>query len=66
VLFGGIFERLDFYTQFKCLTKAGLLYQAAQRFANVDLHPDKVSNSQMGMVFKELIRKFAETSNETA
>ena len=61
-----IFERFDFYTQIDKLAKSGLLYQVAERFANVDLHPDKVSNSQMGMVFEELIRKFAEISNETA
>jgi type I restriction enzyme M protein len=61
-----IFERFDFYTQIDRLAKAGLLYQVAERFANVDLHPDKVSNSQMGLVFEELIRKFAEISNETA
>jgi type I restriction enzyme M protein len=61
-----IFLRFDFYTQVDRLAKAGLLYQVTERFANVDLHPDKVSNSQMGMVFEELIRKFAEISNETA
>src|SRR6202012_6082748 len=33
---------------------------------NIDLHPDAVSNAQMGAVFEELIRKFAELSNETA
>ncbi len=38
----------------------------AEKFANFDLHPDKVSNDQMGHVFEELIRKFAELSNETA
>jgi type I restriction enzyme M protein len=37
-----------------------------ERFAQVDLHPDKVSNSKMGLVFEELIRKFAEISNEPA
>jgi type I restriction enzyme M protein len=61
-----IFERFDFYTQIDRLAKAELLYQVAERFANVDLHPEKVSNSQMGLVFEELIRKFAEISNETA
>jgi len=61
-----IFERFDFYTQVERLAKAGLLYQVTERFANVDLHPDIVSNSQMGLVFEELIRKFAEISNETA
>jgi type I restriction enzyme M protein len=61
-----IFMHFDFYTQVDRLAKAGLLYQVAERFAHIDLHPDKVSNSQMGLVFEELIRKFAEISNETA
>lgn len=61
-----IFERFDFYTQIERLGKAGLLYQVTERFANVDLHPEAVSNTQMGLVFEELIRKFAEISNETA
>ncbi len=61
-----IFERFDFYTQIDRLAKSGLLYQVAEKFANIDLHPETVSNSQMGLVFEELIRKFAEISNETA
>ena len=61
-----IFERFEFYSQIDRLAKAGLLYLVTERFAQVDLHPDKVSNSQMGLVFEELIRKFAEISNETA
>jgi type I restriction enzyme M protein len=43
-----------------------LLYQIAEKFTGFDLHPDKVSNTEMGTVFEELIRKFAEISNETA
>jgi len=61
-----IFERFDFYTQVERLAKAGLLYQVSEKFANIDLHPEAVSNNQMGLVFEELIRKFAEISNETA
>lgn len=61
-----IFERFEFHTQIERLAKCGLLYQVAEKFANIDLHPETVSNSQMGMVFEELIRKFAEISNETA
>lgn len=61
-----IFERFDFYTQAERLGKAGLLYQVTEKFAKIDLHPEVVSNSQMGLVFEELIRKFAEISNETA
>ncbi len=61
-----IFERFDFYTQVDRLAKAKLLYQVTEKFSNIDLHPEAVSNSQMGLVFEELIRKFAEISNETA
>jgi type I restriction enzyme M protein len=38
----------------------------SERFAQIDLHPQTVSNAEMGLVFEELIRKFAELSNETA
>ena len=30
----------------------------------VRLHPDAVSNAELGLVFEELIRRFAELSNE--
>ncbi|MEK8087996.1 class I SAM-dependent DNA methyltransferase [Aquabacterium sp. A3] len=61
-----IFDHFAFQAQIDRLAKAGLLYQVAEKFAQIDLHPDKVSNMQMGLVFEELIRKFAEISNETA
>lgn len=37
-----------------------------KRFQEVDLHPDTISSMEMGYMFEELIRKFAEISNETA
>ena len=61
-----IFERFDFHAQVDRLAKSGLLYQVTEKFAQVDLHPAHVDNHQMGLVFEELIRKFAELSNETA
>lgn len=61
-----IFERFDFHAQVERLAKANLLYLVTEKFANIDLHPDTVDNTQMGLVFEELIRKFAEDSNETA
>ncbi len=61
-----IFECFDFHTQIDRLAKAGLLYLITEKFVNIDLHPEVVSNAQMGAVFEELIRKFAEISNETA
>ncbi len=61
-----IFESFEFHTQIDKLAKSGLLYLVCEKFANIDLHPAAVSNTQMGAVFEELIRKFAELSNETA
>src|SRR5262245_35532838 len=61
-----IFESFDFHIQIDRLAKSGLLYLVTEKFANIDLHPETVSNAQMGVVFEELIRKFAEISNETA
>ncbi len=61
-----IFECFDFHTQVTRLDKANLLYLVTEKFANIDLHPNVISNAEMGLVFEELIRKFAEISNETA
>ena len=61
-----IFESSEFHTQIDKLAKSGLLYMVAEKFAYIDLHPDAVSNAEMGAVFEELIRKFSELSNETA
>ena len=61
-----IFERFEFLVQVERLYKANLLYLVTEKFAAIDLHPSAVDNAQMGLVFEELIRKFAEISNETA
>ncbi|WCM93166.1 type I restriction-modification system subunit M [Acidovorax sp. NCPPB 2350] len=61
-----IFERFEFHTQVERLAKANLLYLVTEKFAHIDLHPEAVDNARMGLVFEELIRKFAEISNETA
>ena len=61
-----IFEKYEFNTQIDKLNEANLLYLIIEKFATVDLHPDTISNHAMGIVFEELIRKFAEQSNETA
>jgi type I restriction enzyme M protein len=61
-----VFERFDFPAMVEKLDGANLLFQIVQKFAAVDLHPDNVSNGDMGLIFEELIRRFAELSNETA
>jgi len=48
------------------LDKAGVLYTVLGDFADIELHPDVVSNEAMGYIFEELLRKFSEMSNETA
>ena len=59
-----VIERFDFDNTIKKLDEADLLFQVMERFKNIDLHPDDVSNSVMGLIFEELIRKFNEASNE--
>lgn len=61
-----VLEKYEFAQQIKRLDSAGLLYQVIGKFADLDLHPQRVSNHNMGYVFEELIRRFAEQSNETA
>jgi type I restriction enzyme M protein len=61
-----IIEKFEFDNQIKRLDDSDLLFKVVERFATIDLHPTVVSNIEMGYVFEELIRKFAELSNETA
>lgn len=63
-----IFENFGIKTQIEKLAKANLLFKLVKKFneSKIDLHPDIVDNYEMGMVFEELVRKFAEQSNEEA
>jgi len=61
-----ILDKFDFPTQITRLDKSKLLYLVVSKFAELDLHPDKVSNLEMGYLYEELIRRFSELSNETA
>ncbi|ABA59140.1 N-6 DNA methylase [Nitrosococcus oceani ATCC 19707] len=61
-----IFEHFEFENFVQQLSSANLLYQVVQRFAATDLSPARISNFGMGIIFEELIRRFAESSNETA
>lgn len=56
----------NFEEQITRLDKAGLLFLVIKKFSEIDLHPNKVSNLEMGYLFEELIRRFSEISNETA
>ena len=59
-------EKFLFTDQLKRLNDAGLLYQVFDRFTQIDLHPNAISNLEIGYLFEDLIRRFLEFSNETA
>lgn len=59
-----VLERFDFRNTIVKLDEANLLYLVMEKFKDIDLHPDVVSNLEMGYIFEELIRKFNEASNE--
>lgn len=61
-----VIDKFEFEGQIDRLARANVLYQVVGRFAEVDLHPAMVSNTEMGYLYEELIRKFSELSNETA
>ena len=61
-----IFEHFKFEEFVGQLADANLLYKVVRMFATTDLSPEAISNHEMGVVFEELIRRFAESSNETA
>jgi type I restriction enzyme M protein len=61
-----IIENFGFEEHIGKLEKADRLYLVVSRFCDIDLHPDVVSNIEMGYIFEELIRKFNEASNEEA
>lgn len=63
-----VIEKFEFDAQITRLARANLLYLVVSRFCDpqVDLHPDKVSNLEMGYLYEELVRRFSELSNETA
>ena len=61
-----VFEYFDFKKEILALEKAELLREVITSFKAVDLHPDVVSNADMGDAFEYIIRKFNEAANETS
>ncbi len=61
-----VIEKFEFDGHIDRLDRSNLLYQVIGRVCVVDLHPEQVSNHDMGAIFEELIRRFSEQSNETA
>jgi type I restriction enzyme M protein len=61
-----VLQKFDLTTQIDRLDRADLLYLVVSKFCEIDLHPEVVSNLEMGYLYEELVRRFSELSNETA
>lgn len=61
-----IIESFKFEDQIPKLEKANRLFLVVSKFSEIDLHPETVSNIEMGYIFEDLIRRFNEASNEEA
>lgn len=61
-----IFEFFEFSREIERMNEANILFLVVSRFEAVDLHPAKVPNEMMGLIFENLIRRFNELANETA
>lgn len=61
-----IFEHFKFDEFIGQLNDANLLYKVVLKVRQTDLSAQAISHHEMGLVFEELIRRFAESSNETA
>jgi type I restriction enzyme M protein len=61
-----IFDKLNFTSILERLAQGDLLYRIITEFDKLDLHPENISNHEIGLAFEDLIRQFAEQSNETA
>jgi type I restriction enzyme M protein len=61
-----IIEKFEFDSQITKLYDKNLLYMVVSKFTEIDLHPQAVSNLEMGYMYEELIRRFSELSKEDA
>jgi type I restriction enzyme M protein len=61
-----IIENFQIEKPIEKLKKNNRLFLLIDKFTEIDLHPSKISNRDMGLIFEELLRKFSEMSNETS
>lgn len=63
-----ILERFRFDGQITTMANKGILYIVIKEFTShrANLHPDVISNLEMGYIFEEIIRRFSESHNEDA
>lgn len=61
-----IFERFKFADQIEKLDASNRLFTIVKAMAEIDLHPSRIDNLQMGYLFEHLVMRFNEQANEEA
>lgn len=63
-----ILEKFKFDGHITTMANKGILYIVIKEFTSpkANLHPDVISNLEMGYIFEEIIRRFSESHNEDA
>lgn len=63
-----IIEKFKFDGHITTMANKGILYIVIKEFTSTkaNLHPDVISNLEMGYIFEEIIRRFSESHNEDA
>lgn len=63
-----IIEKFKFDGHIDTMANKGILYIVIKEFTSTraNLHPDIISNLEMGYIFEEIIRRFSESHNEDA
>ncbi len=63
-----IIEKFKFDGHIATMANKGILYIVVKEFTSpkANLHPDVISNLEMGYIFEEIIRRFSEAHNEDA
>ena len=63
-----IIDKFKFGGHITTMANKGILYIVLKEFttAKANLHPDAISNLEMGYIFEEIIRRFSESHNEDA
>lgn len=59
-----IIDNFQIHPLVEKLHKQKRLYLLIDKFTEFDLHPNKIDNHQMGLIYEEILRKFSEMSNE--
>ncbi len=61
-----IIEKFKFEEELEKLDESNRLFEIIGKFSNVDFHPDRITNVNMGYIFEDLVRRFNEQANEEA